>query len=668
MNRSYLSNTTARWTFLLVLGLSGLVTLGSAAEPAKPSTEAIRQIEASQAEKATRTPAQKKMDSQLVHAARILRGEIIVGVPRLQPFLKLQGDGRVLVDIDATVSEALLAEIKAGGGQVIVSIPALKSIRALISPQLAEGLAGRADVRFVRPAVEATTNVGSVNSEGDVAHQADRVRARLNFAGNRNADGTGVRIGVLSDSVDFLAASQASNDLGTVTVLPGQSGMPATGEGTAMLEIVHDLAPGAELFFATGNGGPANMAQNIRNLRTEGCDIIIDDLTYSNEPPFQDGVISQAVNEVCANGALYFSSAGNSGNLNDGTSGTWEGDFLDAGATTIGNGGRLHNFGGNTTFNTVTAVGSVHRVGFFWADGLGASGNDYDLYVLNTIGTAVVRQSTNTQDGSQDPYESVGMMNVGERIVIVQRAGAASRFLHLDTGRCALTIGTVGKVRGHHASGAANTFSVAATSASGAAASFTGGAANSVETFSSDGPRRMFFYPDGTSITPGNLSSTGGIVLQKPDITAADKVATSVPGFASFSGTSAAAPHAGAIAALLKSFELNLTPAQIRTALQSSTLDIEAAGFDRDSGHGIVMALPALETLLSADVWVDFSLFFDIGNGTFSQPFKTMRRAANNVRAGGTVHIKAPNSTSETITIARSMELRTEGGSATIGQ
>ena len=123
---------------------------------------------------------------------------------------------------------------------------------------------------------------------------------------------------------------------------------------------------------------------------------------------------------------------------------------------------------------------------------------------------------------------------------------------------------------------------------------FTGGAANPVNTQSSDGPRRFFFNTNGVPYTPGNFSSTGGIVLQKPDITAATGVKTTFPtdsGLNPFFGTSAAAPHAGAIAAQILSFRPGLTPSQVRTALYNSCLDIEAAGFDRDSGRGIVMAL-----------------------------------------------------------------------------
>ena len=76
--------------------------------------------------------------------------------------------------------------------------------------------------------------------------------------------------------------------------------------GAAMLEIIHDLAPGAELYFATAFGGPASFAQNILNLRAAGCDIIVDDVGYANESPFQDGPIAQAVSDVGAAGVLYF--------------------------------------------------------------------------------------------------------------------------------------------------------------------------------------------------------------------------------------------------------------------------------------------------------------------------------------------------------------------------
>src|SRR5208283_5431141 len=118
--------------------------------------------------------------------------------------------------------------------------------------------------------------------------------------------GTGAKVGVLSDSVDYLTSSQIA---GKVTVLSGQSGLNQgnTGEGTAMLEIVNDLAPGAQLYFATALGGVANFANNIQQLQAAGCNIIVDDELYYNESPFQDGIVASNVNVVTAKGVLYFS-------------------------------------------------------------------------------------------------------------------------------------------------------------------------------------------------------------------------------------------------------------------------------------------------------------------------------------------------------------------------
>ncbi len=633
-------------------------TPGFAADPSKLPDEIIRQIGLLLEEKATRTPAQQKMDSQLVHGAKIARGQAIAGLPNFKPNLKLNADGRVMVDIDATVTDALVAQIKAGGGQVIASVPDLHAVRALVSPVQAEALAGRADVRFIRPAAEATTNVGSVTSQGDVAHAANTFRTRT------NADGTGIRVGVLSDSIDNLATSQSTGDLGAVTVLPGQGGA-GTGEGTAMLEIVHDIAPGAELFFATAFSSSESFAQNIRDLRAAGCNIIIDDVSYFDESPFQDGVISQAVNDVSASGVLYFSAAGNSGNKDGGTSGTWEGNFSDGGPLTVGTTSyRIHSFGAATS-NTVLSGGGNGRVDLFWADPLGGSSNDYDLFVTDAAFTTVLRASTNLQNGTQNPYESISTLNPGERIVIAKHIGAADRFLHLDTGRAWLTYSTAGKTRGHNASGAANAFSVAATSAASRTTPFTSGTSVRVEPYSSDGPRRVFFNPNGTAITPGNFTATGGAVLQKPDITAADGISTSVPNFTTFSGTSAAAPHAGAIAALLTSFIPTLTPAQVRTALQNSALDIETTtGVDRDSGFGIGMPVNALATLA---VWVDFAAAGP-GTGAFITPYNTLALGIANVPTNGAILVKSGSTpTTTNIPSTKPLRIQSVGGPVHIG-
>jgi uncharacterized repeat protein (TIGR01451 family) len=453
-----------------------------------------------------------------------------------------------------------------------------------------------------------------VDSEGDAAHQADLARSTYGI------NGSGVKIGVMSDGVDALSTMQTAGDLPmSVTVLSGQAG--SGNEGAAMLEIVFDLAPGAQLFFATARGGSANFAQNIRDLRSAGCDIIVDDFSYFAESPFQDGqtgsvssntnggIIAQAVNDVTAGGALYFSSAANDGNLDDG-SGTWEGDFVDGGALAGLSGGTVNDFGSGNLGDAFTGAGG-NEADLYWSDPLGGSNNDYDFFLLDSTLTTVLASSTNTQSGSQDPFEIIpgkdGMGNpiiqVGTRLVIFKHTSAMPRFLHIATNRSRLSVATSGATKGHPCSALA--YGVAAVRASDAmGGAFTGGAADPVETFSSDGLRHLFFNADSSAITPGDFSSTGGLIRQKPDIAAADGVSTDAPGFGSFFGTSAAAPHAAAIAGLLKSYKPALTPAQIRTFLTSTALDIQAAGVDRDSGAGIVMAFAALTGASSSDLSV----------------------------------------------------------------
>ena len=499
----------AALALVLVLGVHAQTktSANSAFKDLEP--HARDQIRLLQDEKRSWSWFQKKLDSQLIYALRQKRlGAVLPGVSALRARVSLEPSGSLLVDVRAQVSPELLDFIKRNGGTVVNSFPRYHAVRAMLPLEATDSLAKRADVPVDPPAEQASTSTTAV--EGDIAHRADE--ARQVFA----IDGTGVNIGVLSDSIDYLTNAQAAGDLPLVTVLPGQGGS-GSGEGTAMLEIVHSLAPGASLFFATAFAGTASFAQNIRDLQAAGCRIIVDDVLYYNESPFQDGPIAQAVNDVSAAGMLFFSDAGNGGGVDRGTSGTWEGDFKDGGPATSGRGGRVHDFGG-TNYDTVLPGGSKQRVDLFWADPLGNSTNDYDVYVLDSSGSNVVSSSTNIQDGQGDPYESISQLSAGERIVIVKYSGE-DRYLYLSTLWGRLQFATAGSTHGHNASGAPNAFGVAATPVASPPVPFVGGSANPVESFSSDGPRRIFFNPDGTAITPGNYSSTGGKVLQKPDLT-----------------------------------------------------------------------------------------------------------------------------------------------------
>ena len=462
-------------------------------------------------------------------------------------------------------------------------------------------MAADASVQSIRPAIRPINNKIDT-SEGDVAHAADDARATF------GVDGTGIKVCALSDSVDYLSLLQGTGDLPAVTVLPGQSGNPGTSEGTAMLEIIHDLAPGAELYFATAFSNKATFAANILALRDAGCDILVDDVFYPEEAALQDDIVAQAVNTVIADGAFYFSAAGNSGNIDDGTSGVWEGDFVSTSAPPSLAGRDVHDFGAGNNSNTVI-VDTPFLFTLQWSDPFGGSDNDYDLYLLDPTLSTVWAASTNIQNGNDDPFESIDSRffdDTGTRLVIVRNPGAEARYLHLNTHRGALSQATDGQITGHAA--AREAFAVAAVDVSTAfGGEFIGGPSNPVEFFSSDGPRRIFFEEDGTPTTPGDFLSTGGELRLKPDVAAADGVSTATPGFSPFYGTSAAAPHAAALTALLLQADPTLTPVTLRELLESSALDIEEPGFDRDSGIGIFDAPGALLHLL-ADATSDLSV------------------------------------------------------------
>ena len=179
------------------------------------SASALKQIAALEKEKEGRTPTQQKIDTQLLYADKMRRGVPIAdGVPVQRVDLDKDDQGRILVDIKADVTDSLLQYIKTLGGNVVNDFPQYQAIRAGIPLANIEQLAGRGEVKFVEPAVRAMNN--TVDSQGDYTHQANT--ARTTFGVN----GTGVKVGVLSDSVDYLTSSQID---GLVTVLPGQGGM-----------------------------------------------------------------------------------------------------------------------------------------------------------------------------------------------------------------------------------------------------------------------------------------------------------------------------------------------------------------------------------------------------------------------------------------------------------
>ncbi|MCP2268434.1 Proprotein convertase P-domain-containing protein [Actinokineospora diospyrosa] len=651
-DRSFLSKRASTG---LIAGMSALALVAGMTTPAaaqalpagQPAAQdtAARQISALQRLKQNQSKAESKLDSKLAVEQRLRTDRAAAAaLPQLRSGVKLSATGSVLVDIsvDKVTDDLLGALTKSGAGIRAVST-GLGEIRADVPFAALTGISGRADVRRVDTASGAITasarsskaparqetkeqkearvaaavqsavaqrgSAALVTSEGDRAHNADTARAEFGVTG------VGVKICALSDGVDSLAASQAAGELPAVDVLPTQEG--DGDEGTAMLEILHDLAPGAALGFASAFNSEASFADNIRALRQQlHCDIIVDDVLYFVESPFQDGLIARAVNDVTADGALYFSSAGNEGNVADGTAGHWEGDFRDSGRIVGKFAGTAHDWDPSATtqvFQPISNASSAQvPVTLHWSDPLGASANDYDLYLFDRTGN-VVTFSQDVQDGEQDPYEILQTPTFGGtglRLAVVKFHGE-NRYLSLSALRGRFTdsadglkaFNTPGVTVGHSA--AKQAFSVAAAPAAGPLpfdlepgdpanprgpypGSFS--ASSALERFSSDGPRRVFYHANGTPITPGNVGSTGGEVRAKPDITAADGVLTSVDGFDPFFGTSAAAPHAAAIAGLVLSGNPGIAPAEVREALVNTALDLGPAGFDGRTGAGIILA------------------------------------------------------------------------------
>lgn len=172
------------------------------------------------------------------------------------------------------------------------------------------------ELRFARSALLSTNywneTSGKVKSQGDQAIQADKARRSLDVSGKT------VPIGVLSDSYNCLGGAALGVTNGELpsnvkTLQEGFCDSIVVDEGRALMEVAHDVAPGAPLLFHTADGGMANFAQGIINLADAGAKVIVDDAFYLTEPYFQDGIISQAIDQVKSRGVAYFSSAGNSG-------------------------------------------------------------------------------------------------------------------------------------------------------------------------------------------------------------------------------------------------------------------------------------------------------------------------------------------------------------------
>jgi len=537
-------------------------------------------------------------------------------------------DNRVVVDAVASgdVNE-LKADLESLGMQQAVAFGRMVSGQLPVSALPA--VAGMASLQFAQPAA-AITNAGSVTSQGDQAMRSNVARATF------GVDGSGVTVGALSDSFNCLggaAADVASGDLSPVNVVQEQASCSgATDEGRAMLQIVHDVAPGASLAFASAFNGLASFATNIQSLAAAGAKVIVDDVIYFAEPFFQDGILAQAVNNAVSGEVAYFSSASNQARQ------SYESVFRAGGVFAQNSipsapgapsffGGTAHDFdpgGGNDVFQRITVPNGAGFIMVlqwdspaFSVSGAPGSLNDLDVYVLNANANQVVA-GANIDNLGNDPIEILSFTNTTGvtadfNIMIVEFAGpnpGLIKYVLFNLGGTIQEFATnSGTLYGH-----AN---AAGAEAVGAAAYFNtpefGVSPPVLNSFSSSGTTPILFDQAGNRFATPELRA-------KPEIVAPDGVDTTFfgndvdgTGFPNFFGTSASAPHAAAVAALMFQLRPTLTPAKIYASLENTAIDMGAPGFDNNSGFGLIQADKALAAALSTAIDIDGDGKSDIG-------------------------------------------------------
>ena len=470
-----------------------------------------------------------------------------------------------------------------------------------------------AALKYARPTYQPIHRVGAVTSQGDKAMRADIARTTY------SVDGTGVKVGIISDSYNNkggAAAGVTSGDLpaaGVQVILDNPSG--GTDEGRGMAELVHDIAPGAAIAFNTANvGGQPGFAKGIRDLAAADCKVITDDVFYYAEPFFQDGVIAQAITDVVNNsGVAYFSSAGNDART------SYQNTFNPI-STTIAGYQSAHNFSGGDIRQSflLRGGGRTSVIGFQWDEPFfsvsGGAGAQTDMDILVYINGALRTDLSGTVNNiGGDPLEIFGIRNGGSDItielVLAKKSGNDPNLLKWVFFGNGITTTIEYDTKSSTAVGHNNSSRCISV---GAAPYFNTPAYNNalttatIEGFSSAGGCPILFTTSGARI-----NGTTGVTLQKPEITSVDGTNTTFfgndyegDGFPNFFGTSAAAPHAAAVAALMKQKVPSITRDAILSAMETTALDMDDpstvgfdAGFDFGTGYGFIQADRALQAI-----------------------------------------------------------------------
>lgn len=462
-------------------------------------------------------------------------------------------------------------------------------------------------VNFARPVYPGAPQGGIVTTQGDTAMLS--FIARNGFG----VSGQGIKIGVLSDSYSTKFNGTAADDDILRGDLPGPANPAntqpvdvlldypygvATDEGRAMLQIIHDIAPEAELAFRTGLISPVDFARGIIELQQAGCDIIVDDITYISEPFLRDGIVARAVDSVTMMGVSYFTAAGNFGSK------SYESAFV-PGSVPPGLNGYAHNFASDGTidpYQSITVTEGAYTIVLQWDDGTGNAhtSTDLDIYLANDDGSRLFGFNRDNRDAAPIEVLPFKVLDTAQtNIVIVNNAGP-------DPVKMKYIVFRGEVIFNEYFDGSSSTI-VGQANAEGA---ITVGAV-----LYSNTPAYGVDPPTVASFSSRGGTAINGFDRNKPDITAPNGVNTSVDlggpnfdndPFPNFFGTSASAPHAAGLAALLleardKYYDDGgtISPSGMKQILKSTAVDMGDPGEDRSSGAGLVNAVDALLTLAS---------------------------------------------------------------------
>ena len=482
--------------------------------------------------------------------------------------------------------------------------------------------------------------VGRVTSEGDRALRSDVARKQF------NVDGSGITIGVISDSFDAYQSEQAdiiSGDLPgqknpdgynrAVRVLKDETNFKfVSDEGRAMLQIIHDVAPGARLLFHRSGGTETDFAQAVQALSRAGADIIVDDIGFSTSGLFQDGVAAQAVTAAVDAGIVYFSAAGNDGDrsyesvFRPGTTFSYRGSTYQAQDFDPGN--------EVDVFQTIQIPrkGAINLI-LNWDQPTGQVANDVELFLLENpllpgAGGQGVRDALVVMTGLDDPakqliYQPRSAQTV--YLVIARKvdpgvpAPELIKWVSFANGR---DDGVKYEYVNEGVGAAGSSTFFGQSNAKGAiavgAVNFTQTPAFGVnppflETFSSQGKTPILFDINGNRLPVSETRLNSEIAAPDGVSTTVDDPFTRGVDFSPFFGTSAAAPHAAAVAALMlqrAGGRKSLTPAQVLATLQSTAIASRSPqGFASRSpqgfaasGNGFIQADAAVLQSVSSQI------------------------------------------------------------------